>query len=232
MNKSWMIDELDYAGAEHLDRGFVAGYEQKQGNPDPTADLEVLAANGVGPTAVVVDLGAGTGTFAIAAAHRFSHVIAVDVSPAMLSVVRDRAQEAGLVNLDCVQAGFLSYEHAGGPVDAVYTRNALHHLPDFWKGLALDRLAAIMRTGGVLRLHDLIFDFQPHEAERVLDRWLNSAIADASRGYTAADFAQHLRTEFSTFRWLLEPMLALTGFQVLTAEFTASVYGAYTCIKS
>jgi hypothetical protein len=144
---------------------------------------------------------------------------------------RDRAQKAGLVNLDCVQAGFLGYQHAGARVDAVYTRNALHHLPDFWKALALNRIAAMMRTGGLLRLHDLIYDFQPPEAERVLDRWLDSAAADPARGYTREDFAEHIRSEYSTFRWLLEPMLALTGFHVVTVDFAGSVYGAYTCIK-
>ena len=35
MSAGWMIDELDFAGPEHLDPGFVTGYEQKQGNPDP-----------------------------------------------------------------------------------------------------------------------------------------------------------------------------------------------------
>ncbi len=228
---SWMIDELDYAGPEHLDPTFVAAYEQKQGTPDPTADLELLAAHGLGPTSTVVGLGAGTGIFALAAARRFGHVTAVDVSPAMLDVVRDRAQKAGLVNLDCVEAGFLTYQHVGAHVDAVYTRNALHHLPDFWKVLALNRIASIMRTGGVLRLHDLIYDFQPGEADLVLDRWLESAASDPARGYTREDFAEHIRSEHSTFRWLLEPMLALTGFRVVRADFTGSVYGAYTCIK-
>src|SRR5438128_8003808 len=163
MSDSWMIDELDYAGHEHLDPAFVAGYEQKQGNPDPTPDLDVLTAHGLGPTSIVVDLGAGTGVFALAAARRFGRVIAVDVSTPMLNVVRDRAKEVGLVNLDCVLAGFLSYKHAGVLADAVYTRNALHHLPDFWKGLALVRIAEIL-----LRLHDIIYDFQPLEVQSVL----------------------------------------------------------------
>src|SRR5712692_887564 len=231
MSAGWMIDELDFAGPEHLDPGFVTGYEQKQGNPDPTADLDVLAAHGLGPTSIVVDLGAGTGIFALAAARRFGHVTAVDVSPAMLGVVSDRAQKAGLINLECVQAGFLSYQHAGAQVDAVYTRNALHHLPDFWKGLALSRIAAIMRTGGVLRLHDPIYDFQPRQADKVFDRWFESAAADPARGYTRDDFAEHIRSEHSTFRWLLERMLALTGFHVVTADFIQSVCGSYTCLK-
>jgi hypothetical protein len=114
----------------------------------------------------------------------------------------------------------------------VYTRNALHRLPDFWKALALERIASLLRPGGVLRLHDLIFDFQPAEAGAVLDGWLGNAAADPSRGYTREDFAEHLRTEFSTFRWLLEPMLASAGFAVQTAGFDGSVYGAYTCVKA
>jgi SAM-dependent methyltransferase len=53
----------------------------------------------------VVDLGTGTGRFALAAARRFGHVTAVDVSPAMLALLRERAADAGLGNLDCVRAG-------------------------------------------------------------------------------------------------------------------------------
>jgi cyclopropane fatty-acyl-phospholipid synthase-like methyltransferase len=226
-----MIDESAYAGPEHLDPDFVKGYEQKQGSPDSTPDLDVLAKHGLGPTSTVVDLGAGTGIFALAAARRLGHVTAVDISPAMLRVVRNRATEAGLANVDCVQAGFLSYQHANAPVDAVYTRNALHHLPDFWKGLALFRLAEMMRTGGVLRLHDLIYDFQPLDADRVFNGWLDSAAKDPAHGYTRQDLAQHIRTEHSTFRWLLEPILVSSGFEVVTADFRGSVYGAYTCIK-
>jgi hypothetical protein len=39
-----MLDELAHAGPEHLDPAFVAGYERKQGYPDPAEDLAVLAA--------------------------------------------------------------------------------------------------------------------------------------------------------------------------------------------
>jgi ubiquinone/menaquinone biosynthesis C-methylase UbiE len=231
MTKPWMLDELAHAGPEHLDPDFVAGYERKQGYPDPAEDLAVLAAHGLDATSTVVDLGAGTGRFALAAARRFGHVTAVDVSEAMLGFLRQRAAAAGVANLECVQAGFLSYQHAGPPADAVYTRNALHQLPDFWKAVALDRIGSILRPGGVLRLRDLVYDFQPSEAEAVLQRWLDNAADDPALGYTAADYAEHIRTEYSTFRWLLEPMLAAAGFQILTADFSGSVYGAYTCRK-
>jgi hypothetical protein len=56
-----MVDELAYAGAEHLDPGFVAGFDRKQGYPDPAGDLAALREHGVGRASTVVDLGAGTG---------------------------------------------------------------------------------------------------------------------------------------------------------------------------
>ncbi len=232
MAESWMIDELAHAGPEHLDPAFVAGYDRKQGYPDPAEDLAAFEAYGLDATSAVVDLGAGSGQFALPAARRFGHVTAVDVSPAMVSILRQRGADAGLANLDCVRAGFLTYTHSGAPVDGVYTRNALHQLPDFWKALALDRIARMLRPGGVLRLRDLIYDFSPAEADRVFRRWFDYAADDPAAGYTAEDYAEHVRTEFSTFRWLLEPILAATGFEIVTVKFDGRLYGAYTCIRS
>jgi uncharacterized membrane protein len=40
MTKVWMLDELAHGGPEHLDPAFVAGYERKQGYPDPAEDLD------------------------------------------------------------------------------------------------------------------------------------------------------------------------------------------------
>jgi ubiquinone/menaquinone biosynthesis C-methylase UbiE len=231
MTEPWMLDELAHAGPEHLDQDFVAGFDRKQGYPDFSADVAVLRAAGLDPAGTVVDFGAGTGRFALAVAPHVSRVVAVDVSPAMLSVVRSRAAEAGIRNIECVQAGFLSYQHVGPDADAVYTRNSLHQVPDFWKALALDRIARLLRPGGILRLHDLIFDCQPADVGTVVDRWLAGATQNPEDGYTSGDYAEHLRTEFSTFRWLLEPMLDATGFDIVTSEFVRSVYGAYTCLR-
>jgi predicted RNA methylase len=96
MIKPWVLDELAHAGPEHLDPDFVAGYERKQGYPDPAEDLAVLAAHGLDETSTVVDLGAGTGRFALAAARRFGRVTAVDISPAMLEFLRHRVAAAAV----------------------------------------------------------------------------------------------------------------------------------------
>lgn len=86
MTQQSKLDELAHAGAEHLDPAFVAGYQRKQGygrpgGPDPGADVAALRAHGLTESATVVDLGAGTGRFTLAAACTFQRVIAVDVSP-------------------------------------------------------------------------------------------------------------------------------------------------------
>jgi ubiquinone/menaquinone biosynthesis C-methylase UbiE len=227
-----MIDEMAHAGAEHLDAAFIAGFDRKQGYPDPAPDIAAFEARGLGRTSVLVDLGAGTGQFALAAARRFGRVVAVDVSAAMLAALRSKAesQSAPLPPVELAQAGLLSYSPAA-PVDGVYTRNALHQLPDFWKAVALTRIAAMLKPGGVLRLRDLAYDFQPGEAAAVFDGWLAAAVADPAQGYTAADYAEHIRTEHSTFRWLLEPMLAAAGFEIADVAYDRRLYAAYTCVK-
>ena len=48
----------------------------------------------------------------------------------MLAYAAERVREEGLAGIRFVQAGFLTYGHAGEPFDAVVSGLALHHLPD------------------------------------------------------------------------------------------------------
>ncbi|MDQ6604096.1 MAG: methyltransferase domain-containing protein, partial [Chloroflexota bacterium] len=128
--------------------------------------------------------------------------------------------------------GFLSYEHEGDAADFVYSRNALHHLPDFWKGLALARIAALLRPGGVLLLRDLVFSFDPSEADGAIEAWLAGAAARPEVGWTRDELATHVREEYSTFSWLLEPLLERSGFTIREAQHRPSgTYAMYICVK-
>ena len=226
--KDWWLDELAHAGAEHLDAEYVAGYELKAGY-DPTDDVNALRALGLNARSTVVDLGAGSGVFATAVAPFCASVTAVDVSPAMHAALVTRIAEANLDNVHAVNAGFLSYEHAGPPADFVFSRNALHQLPDFWKGIALQRAASFLRPGGILRLRDLVFDFDPQDADDRIGAWFAGATTDSARGWTASELAEHVRGEFSTYAWLLEALLEHTGFEVIERGFRRAAYGTYTC---
>ncbi len=205
-----MFDEFAHAGAEHLDPEYVAAYDRKA-RSDPSEDLAVLRGLGFSERSVLVDLGAGTGTFSIAAAPWCGRVVAVDVSPAMLAALEAKLDRSGITNVECVRAGFLTYIHRGD---------------------AVERIATLLRPGGVLRLRDLVFSFALPEAGRVLEAWLFAAPRDAAEGWTREELETHLREEYSTFSWLLEPMLLRAGFQVQAATHsTSQTFSAYTCVK-
>jgi SAM-dependent methyltransferase len=221
---SWWLDETAHAGPEHLDQRYVAAYDLKSPT-DWSEDVEELTALGLDQGSIVVDVGAGTGTFALAISPHVGRVIAVDVSDAMVDEMASRG-------ITAVQAGFLSYEHTGEPADLVLSRNALHHLPDFWKTIAVERIAGMLKPGGLFVLQDLIFSFEPKDAETAIGRWLDAAPTDPARGWTAEQLAEHVRDEHSTYSWLLEPMLDRAGFDIEDRWFSESrIYGGYRCRK-
>ena len=227
----WYLDELSHAGGEHLDTSYVPNYDRKAGT-DPSAEIALLRDLRLNQTHTLIDLGAGTGTFALAAAPFCRRVIAVDVSPVMLNYLRQKASELNIPNIETVQSGFLSYQHQGDLADFVYSRHALHHLPDFWKALALQRIAASLKAGGIFYLRDLIFSFEPDEAPAVLENWLSHASTQPGIGWMRPELEEHLRQEYSTFSWLLEPMLERAGFRIEHIDHDLShIYSAYTCVK-
>src|SRR4051812_44474741 len=85
---SWWLDERSYAGREHFDEQHAQRYDAKM---DARAEEEVRTLQETGALlagSTVVDLGAGTGQFALAAAKVCRRVVAVDVSPLMLGQLR------------------------------------------------------------------------------------------------------------------------------------------------
>lgn len=125
---SWWLDESAHAGREHFDPAHARRYDAKMDSGAPEEIRMLREAGHLTDESVVVDLGAGSGQFTLAAAPVCRRVIAVDVSPVMLAVLRDKVRASGADNIEIVQAGFLTYEHEGDPADVVYSRFALHHL--------------------------------------------------------------------------------------------------------
>jgi SAM-dependent methyltransferase len=220
------------AGAEHLDPACVSGYDRKAGL-DPAyeaSEIALLLELGLGPESSLLDFGAGTGRLALAAAPHCRRVVAVDVSPAMLAALEQNVADRGATNVECVRAGFLSYDHSGEPLDFVYWRNALHHLPDFWKAVALRRTRELLRPGGVLRLRDIVFAFDLDDSDEYLAAWLATASATAEEGWTRPELETHLREEHSTFSWLLEPILERAGFAIEHAGYDSRrIFAEYVC---
>ena len=223
MTADWYPVERDHAGPEHLDPAYAEGYDAKT-QLDFEAALELLRRHGLGPAATLVDLGCGTGLLAAAAASEAGRVVGVDPSAAMLEVARRRSD-----SVEWVETGFLTYAHEGDPPQLVHSRHALHHLADFWKGVALARSHALLAPGGVLVLRDLVHDFEPVEADRAIEAWLAGAAPTPAESWTRDELEQHVRDEHSTFAWLLEPLLVHAGFEILERDLHGGIYATYVC---
>lgn len=149
--KSSYPGEQAYAGPECLGSGYVAACDRKA-QFDPTEDVPMLLDAGMNRESITVDLGAGTGTFAFAAAPHFPEVITVDVSATMVKLLRQRVEEPGITNIRVVHAGFLSQAHQGACADLIVLRIALHQLPDLWKAavVAPGRNPSMLRPSGIV----------------------------------------------------------------------------------
>lgn len=225
MSPEWEFEELEHAGAEHLDPAQVRRYDEKIPF-DPSREIEILLEHGLSQDDTVVDFGTGTGEFPLAVAPHCHRVVGVDISESMLAVAQEKIEAEGIGNIELVHDGFLTYDHAGDPASFVFSKNTLHHLPDFWKVEALKTVAATQEPGGTFRLRDLVYSFAPERSRREIESWLGSM---GSTPFTEAELQAHFREEFSTYDSLLEPMLEHAGFEILESDYQEEFYAAYTC---
>ena len=229
--RGWLLDERATAGRENLDAGHVERYDRKM-DSRAVDEVELLRSWGLDTSSVVVDLGCGTGQFTLKVAPFCRRVVAVDVSPAMRQRLHHKRDEAAIANVEIVAAGFLSYDHVGDPADIVYSRYALHHLPDFWKVLALRRARAMLRPGGLLRLWDVVYSFEPDETEECVEAWCAPFSDEVEGDWARWEMEEHIRDEHSTFTWLLEPMFDHTGFTVEIADYSDDGFDARYLLRA
>lgn len=168
MDAPWAIDETRHAGEENLDPAEVARFDEKMPF-DPGPEIDCLVESGLAPGDTVVDFGAGTGAFTLAVTERCDRVVAVDVSEPMLEVIDEKATERGAGNVETVHNGFVSYDHRGPPASVAFSKDALHHLPDFWKVEALKTVGRTLAVDGLFRLRDFVFSFDPDDSRDAID---------------------------------------------------------------
>jgi len=96
--------------------------------------------------------GCGTGQHSIATAQRYkgAKVLAVDLSMTSLCYAKRKTQEAGLKNIEYVQADIMHLSTPGRTFDVIESVGVLHHLADPLAGWR--KLLSLLRPGGFMRL--------------------------------------------------------------------------------
>jgi len=227
---NWQYDEFAQVGKDYGTLLEVEKYDATHASfRDVTKENnEILDLLQVNKGDTVVDFGTGTGSFAIQASARGAQVYGVDISSVMLDYAKDKAKSAGIDNIHFIQDGFLSYAHQGPPPKFVSTSFALHHLPDFWKCIALKRIYNMLANNGKLFIQDVVI-----EELNCIDNINTFIDAQFTAGGTFMkdDAIGHFRDEYSTYDWVMEQMLTKCGFKIITKEYTQGLICRYTCEK-
>jgi putative AdoMet-dependent methyltransferase len=180
----------------------------------------------LGQQSVIADLGCGTGQYTLELSHYCRKVYAVDISSTMLDILEEKAKKRKASNIERINSGILEFLSKDMKVDAIVTQTALHHLPDFWKSVAIHKMAGMLNPGGKIFLSDVIFSFKTSEYERFFGDMIKEIAAKGDDGLTE-DAKLHLQEEFSTFDWILEGMFSNAGLRIETKIPVSPSYLAY-----
>jgi len=165
----------------------AARFDEKAGEYDDSKSEEYhacanLVVEHAAPESddVVLDLGTGTGAIALALAPDAARVVGRDISDGMLEQAREKADEAGLENVDFGHGTFREPDYEGS-VDIVTTNFAFHHLSDDEKRKAIGVIADLEPRKFVLS--DVMFFGDPDPD----DPFYTPAVDDPATVGTLAD---------------------------------------------
>ncbi|MHB8492430.1 MAG: class I SAM-dependent methyltransferase [Solirubrobacteraceae bacterium] len=138
--------------------GHVASMELLAATPAFTAIRDqILEMAELRAADTVLDIGAGTGLLALAAAPRVAQVSALDVSPAMCHYLEVKRRRLGIANMEVLNASAVDLPIGDAQLDAVVSNYCLHHLRDAEKIKALGEIYRVLRPGGRLVFGDMMF---------------------------------------------------------------------------
>jgi len=177
---------------------------------------------------IIADLGCGTGFFTTELARYCKKVFAIDISPIMLELLNEKIQVNNIFNIEWKNKGILEFlsEHQNDDLDAITLQVSFHHLPDFWKAVAIHHMARILKPGGKVFLSDVIFSFPVSDYKKCFKEMIDFIGSKGDEGLTK-DAENHLLEEYSTFDWIIEGMFQRNGFKMISKINNSSTYSDY-----
>lgn len=143
-------------------RASAYRYSSTHGNPaDLQRMMEILNPS---PEEVALDVATGGGHTAIALAGQVQKVVAVDITPEMLTAAKDSARQSGIENIDFQAEDVHNLKFPDGQFDIVASRFAPHHFSEI--KVALKEMCRVLKPGGKLYILDCsVFDGDESEKE-------------------------------------------------------------------
>jgi ubiquinone/menaquinone biosynthesis C-methylase UbiE len=231
---NWIYDEYKHCGVDYSDEKLADIYDKQHQSfrnyeKEFNDMIDFLSLKDT-QELTVIDLGCGTGATSIYATERFKKVYGVDVSDVMINQAKKKLSYKESNNIEFLKAGFLSYKHKAEPVDLLITKAAFHHLPDFWKQIALLKMNEMCKIGGILYIFDIVFHFNAIEYKDKINEWILGFEKQAGKEFKK-EVETHIRDEFSTFKWILDGMIEKAGFKIENCRSNDGFVTEYHCIK-
>ena len=199
----------------------------------PQDDVDVRARHALNMLGVqrgwrIADIGCGNGVLACEAALMGAEVDAIDISPAMLALADIYARDRK-ARIRTQPAGLLSFTYQPNSYDLIVSEFTLHHLPDFWKAVALSRIYNALKPGANFYLRDIVFVSMPDGTDRDVEGW--AEFSTKNHDFERDSVMTYMRDEYSTFGWVMERMLTEVGFMLVSADYHAPLHGTYLLKK-
>ena len=102
---------------------------------------------------------------------------------------------------------------------------ALHHLPDVWKMVALEKIFSSLKAGGFFYLLDVVFDWGNGSPEEYFQRIIESEFE------ARPNLSRHISQEFSTTGWIMTGLLTRAGFIIESDVQSRGFLRSYCCRK-
>jgi putative AdoMet-dependent methyltransferase len=225
-----LFDEKKPVGGTFLDLERAQKWDERNAkleNNYMEKAIKISSMLNLTSQSVIVDLGCGTGFFTLELAKYCKQIIAVDISPIMLGLLKNKMNKRSINNIELVNKGILEFLSENGiKADAFILQVSFHHLPDFWKSLAIHHMFRILNENGIVYLSDVIFSFPVSDYIKHFNEMLDFIESKGDEGFTK-DANKHLLEEYSTFDWIIEGMFERNGFDLASKTVQSPTYSDY-----
>jgi cyclopropane fatty-acyl-phospholipid synthase-like methyltransferase len=229
------MDKKQIPTIDWTDRECVAEYLGVYAEQCDAAVPQQLERIGDVTGMTFVDLGCGQGTLLIRAGAVAEKCIGVDISPRMCQIARGKADAAALSNVSVICATLSDWTAPPESIDVVWSRSAIHHLPDREKAALFRAIHQALRPGGRFLMEDLMFKFGYSDYERQLPRIAELVIdlvgTPETKAMVERDAFSTLYKEHPSPTGVLRALLETSGFAEVSCVQQTSFIGTIEARK-